>query len=547
MAKKAAGKKTVNQKMQVQAASYRNPLQEWLADAITEKQGNGVNVTGNNVLGYAPVWSCVNKIAGHIGYLPVHLYERERANPKKVRVYDEHVSYYAIAVEPNQFMTPQTLKESMASDALIYGNGRAWIQRDGNNMATGFIPLPANRTTTIIAQFDENGEVVRTGTIADVPRYPGNWEKWHVVSYGDGGKLYLRDENVLHIPGLTQNGITGYSIVDLARQTLSLGMTAEKAALNHFAKGARPSFFIEAPPGVLTKQGEAEQFLEDMKARHAGEDNEGAIGLLRGGMKASTIQVNARDSQQNEQRLFQRQEVALLFAVEQILGDDSSVSYRSLEEKNRAYITNCLNRWLSKWEQELARKTLTVTQRRSMRYYYRFDDWELTRGTMYERFQAYQIGRQAEILSSNECREWEDLEPRPGGDDYANPAINPQKTTNEPPPSSGDTTAKAIASRISHLVNIERKRVLHYAEKSANFVESVDRFYAGWKDRFAIAVKELGGDEMLANDWTESNQRGLIIASGNATKETLCEIIKKRTESWNESELIENIKELSHV
>ena len=235
--------------------------------------------------------------------------------------------------------------------------------------------------------------------------------------------------------------------------------------------------------------------------------------------------------------------------VDKIQGDDSSVSYRSLEEKNRAYITNCLNRWLSKWEQELARKTLTPTQRRSMRYYYRFDDWELTRGTMIDRFQAYQIGRQAEILSSNECREFEDLEPREGGDDYKNPAINPQTTGSESKAKPADTTAKAIASRIGHLVNVEKKRILQYSDKSGNFIDSVERFYNGWKDRFTVAIVELGGDVALGHEWATASESMLISVSGEATKETLKETITKHLETWNEreTELIANIKEIANA
>ena len=222
MAKTKVAKRPAKSKKvaDVNNATMRNPITDWLRDFITDgDKDSGVKVNGENVLGYAPVWSCVNKIAGHIGYLPVHLYERDREDSKKVRKYDEHVSYYAIASEPNPYMTSQTFKECIASDSLIYGNGRAWIQRDGRGQASSFIPLPAKQTTTILALFDANGELERVSTnMADIARYPGNWEKWHIVTYPDGAKLYIADENVLHIPGLTQSGLIGHSVVELAKQ-----------------------------------------------------------------------------------------------------------------------------------------------------------------------------------------------------------------------------------------------------------------------------------------------------------------------------------------
>lgn len=528
--------------VKIENAGYRDPIQEWLRDAITDKNSTGVSVNTRSLLGYAPAWSCVNKIAGHVGYLPVHLFERDVKNPKKITQLLNSIPYYAIASEPNAWMTAQTFKETITSDALIHGNGRAYIVFNGNNVASEFIPLPGDKTKTFLVKFSEDNQDME-GSTAESVAYQGGWEKWHVTTLSNGKKFYMPDYKVLHIPGLSYDGIQGYSVLELAKQSLGLGMTAERAALKHFSNGGKPSFFVKAPPGTLTKKEDAEEFISTFRKEHAGEDNEGKIGLLRGGTDIATVQQTARDSQQNEQRLFQRQETALLFAVEQILGDDSSVSYRSLEEKNRAYITNCLNRWLNKWEQELARKTLTVAQRRSMRYYYRFDDWELTRGTMAERFQAYQIARQAEILNSNECREYEELEPREGGDSYANPAINPT-----PSPSAPSNAARsAIANRVRHIVGVEKKRLLAISEHPERFIESVAKFYKSWKDTIENVVKETGGDCSLAENWADSSRERIIEASGKATKENLKSAIEAELATWQVriEELIDSIKEVA--
>lgn len=528
-------------------ATLRDPIQDWLRDALVDKEADtGVKVNGRTVLGYAPVWSCVNKIAGHVGYLPVKFYERSAANPKDVREVTNTVPYYAIAVEPNAYMTAQTFKETLTSDAILHGNGRAYIVRDGNGQASEFIPLPPESVATFLVKFDERNQPMEGGAIEAVA-YRGGWEKWHAITLKDGSKYYAPDANVLHIPGLGYDGLQGYSVVDLAKQSLGLGMAAERAALKHFSKGARPSFLLKAPPGVFTKAEDAKEFLHTFREQHEGMENEGKVGLLRNGIDVATLQQTARDSQQNEQRLFQRQEVALLFAVEQILGDDSSVSYRSLEEKNRAYITNCLNRWLTKWEQELYRKTLTVTQRRAMRYYYRFDDWELTRGTMFDRFQAYQLARQAEILSANECREMEDLEPREGGDDYANPAINPQTAKAEPATDPDKAAKKAIASRIEHIAGVETKRLVALAESPGRFIDAVEKFYAGWRKQMGTVVTELGADDGLAEEWVVASMGRMMEASSIAKPDNLKAIVQGEVAAWRPrvEKLIDSIQEVA--
>lgn len=551
MAKRSANRT----KTEVKNATYGNPIQDWLRDVLADRESKndtGVTVNGKTALGYPPVWSCINKIAGHVGYLPIHLYERSARDTKQTQMLLGNISYYAIACEPNAFMTPSTFKETITGDAILHGNGRAYIVRDGNNVASEFLPLPPDKTSTFMVKFTSESEF-KEGGMAEVTADPGGWEKWHVTRLTDGSKFYFPDFKVLHIAGMGYDGVQGYSVLELAKTSIGLGLAGEKAAAKNFKTGARPSFMLKAPNGVLTKESDAREFLKQFREEHEGVDNEGKIGLLRGGIELETVQHTAQESQWNEQRLFQRQEMALLFAVEQILGDDSSVSYRSLEEKNRAYITNCLNRWLNKWEQELFRKTLTTSQRRSMRFYYRFDDWELTRGTMSERFQAYQIARQAEILSANECREFEDLEPRSGGDSYANPAINPQ-TPSGPVSTGQDATQKqntsaraAIESHVSHIVGVEKKRILGYAENASRFVTLIDRFYSGWGDRIEKMVCELGGDKSLAIEWVEESKAMLIEASGRATKETIVAEISRTLEAWGkrEKQLIDSIFEVT--
>ena len=44
---------------------------------------------------------------------------------------------------------------------------------------------------------------------------------------------------------------------------------------------------------------------------------------------------------------------------------------------------------------------------------------------MKSRFEAYASGISSEILNPNECREWEDLNPYPGGDKYMNRNTKP--------------------------------------------------------------------------------------------------------------------------
>lgn len=526
----------------VQNSSYRNPIQDWLADAITEKT-NGVKVTSATALGYAPVWACLNKIAGHVGYLPLTLYKRSTTDP---RARDEDATHPAFKVldTPNDYMTGQTFRETLTYHAL-FGNGRAMIVRDGRGNASELIPLPPNQTSTVLVKPLEKepkpgntGDAARDGTNA--------WEKYHVVKFDTGAPLIIHDKDVLHIPGLSYDGITGFDVIELAKQSLGLGMSAEKASVQHFNNGARPSFMLKAPPGVLKKKEDAEEFIKHFNQRHSGTANDGRVGLLRDGIDIAMTQQTPRDSEWIEQRKFQRQEVALWFAVERILGDNTTVSYNSLEETNRAYVVNCLTRWLCKWEMECYSKLLTNQQKATRSHFFKFITAALLRGTTKDRFEVYSQGRQMEVLSANDVRVLEDMNPIEGGDEYKNPAINPTVTADastddakqtDPAPKT-DKAANALRSvveaRMTDLIKVEVQRIRQAAEKPKKFLDWMETFYSTdeFGGRIAKVWKECNALGMDATEYIGKSKAIILDVSGKVDSDGFAEAISQATDNW---------------
>src|SRR4030095_11395542 len=120
-----------------------------------------------------------------------------------------------------------------------------------------------------------------------------------------------RHENVLHIKGLGFDGITGYSVASLARNSLGLGIAAEKHGSSVFKNRAIPSIILETEGRV--NKADAMQILQDWDAWHMGSANSGRTGMLHSGIKAKTLGMNSDDAQWLETRKFQRVEVASWF------------------------------------------------------------------------------------------------------------------------------------------------------------------------------------------------------------------------------------------
>ena len=103
-------------------SGLRSPGQ-WLLDTFTMKSDAGVSVTGNTSAGYAPVWYAVNKIAGHVGQLPLNLHRSlERGSVKDTR----NPVYRLMKTRPNRYQTAIQFKETMTAHALLWGNAPAF-------------------------------------------------------------------------------------------------------------------------------------------------------------------------------------------------------------------------------------------------------------------------------------------------------------------------------------------------------------------------------------------------------------------------------------
>ena len=488
-------------------------LVDWMRGGV--ESDSGVAVNGSTALQFAPLWNAVSKIAGHVGQLPLTLYQRkdERSREKA----KQHPGYRLMKRSPNEVMGATTFRETLQLHALLWGNGRAAIVRNNRNDADQLIPLdPATWHTVLV-----------------------DGEKWHYTNSdptADSGNRRIRDDDVLHVAGLGYDGICGYSVISMARNSLGLGLAAEKASSKHFKNNAVPSIVLEAPVGAFRDESDAKDFLNAWNSYHVGVDNSSKAGLLREGIKANALAMSGRDSQWIEQRLFQRQEAALWMCIESILGDDSSVSYNSLEAKNQAYLSSCLAKWLKKWEEESERKLLTDTQQRMESHFFKFNTAALLRGTTKERYEVYQIARMIGVMSANDVRELEDMNPVDDGDSYDNPAITTtepaadQPETEDEPPQ--DRLRTVVQLRIAEVVAVEIKRVRTAAASTKNFVEWLDSFYGSFAGRLESVYQTCGGGSHLAAEHAAESKLRLLQVAGDSTHDTLSDNVEAELQTW---------------
>lgn len=396
----------------------KNPA-NWLVDWIRGGESDaGIPLDGKTILKYAPVWYAVNRICGNVAQLPLLL--KEQVSDRETRRAVKHPVWKLLKQRPNALMTPATFKELLQYHALVFGNGRALIVRNNRRVPIGLIPMLPDRTVTVLD--DAN-------------------EKWHVTKpSGVGEARRFRDADVLHIAGLGFDGLEGYPLHEFANNSLGLGLATEKHGNRFFKHNAMIGVILEVPEGKLTDQTEAESFLKKFKSLHEGADNAFRVAMLRDGITAKTLSQTGQDAQWIDQRKFQRQEVALWFLLESILGDDASVSYNSLEQKQLAFLVNCLNTWLVKWQEQCDLKLLTDAEREGERFFSEFNTGALLRSDTNTTYTNLTLAVRGMIMTPNEARQILDLPPADGGDELQNPAITVKQPTDQTTTTAGANT-----------------------------------------------------------------------------------------------------------
>lgn len=380
---------------------------------------SGETVNSTTMLRNSAVWAAYDIISTSVAKLPASVHRR--LDPQGAEVDSMHKAHNVLHRRPNDYMTPFHLKQVLQGHAIQYGNGFGWIIRDGGAAPTEIIPLMPNDTW-----LDWVGD-----------------ELWCNTSIRGVRKLipYI---DVLHIRGTTSNGLVGYMISAIGSDTIGLGMALKKFSNRFFKNGARPSVTLEHP-GHLSDTA-AIRLRKSFEEMYGGADNAGRAALLEEGMKANFLTMSPEDSQALDSMQWNVNDVARLFRCPpHKVGDLTHATFSNIAEANRDFLVDCLDPWLTVWEQESEAKLLTENEKRTDSHFVKFNTGKLLRMDVKTRYETYEIGIRSGILAPNEGRDLEDMNPYEGGDTFQQTLNNaPVGGGNEP---NGQTTDNDDSSR----------------------------------------------------------------------------------------------------
>jgi HK97 family phage portal protein len=227
-----------------------------------------------------------------------------------------------------------------------------------------------------------------------------------------GGTTTYAQDAILVVRGMSDDGVNGMSMVELARDAIGLARACEIHGATFFGNGARPGVILTTDQ-VLSPEA-AESTRNQWERVHGGGPQRAhRAAVLQGGLKVNELGGNNQESQFLEARRFQVEEICRIYGVPpHLVGDLSRSSFSNIEQQSLDFLTNGLTPWLRRIESAITRDLLEGDDE----YFAEFDTRGVLRADAAGRAAFYQSLWNMGVASVNELRSWENLNPVDGGD-----------------------------------------------------------------------------------------------------------------------------------
>lgn len=362
------------------------------AEIVRVLRGGDGPVTTSSALQIATVFTCARVLSESVMMLPLEI--RQRQADGGSRRATEHAAFALLHDLPNPEMTAAEVRQTAMGHLAQWGN--AYLQKipDGAGRWVELWPLRPDR---MAVDRGPDGQLIY--------QYRNSANKL----------LVFKSWEIMHIRGLSPDGLIGYSPIGMARRTFDTQARMDQYQDSFYANGARPGMVLKHP-GKLSDKAYS-RLLESWEDRHQGAINANKLAILEEGMAAEDIGIPQSDAQFLESKKFSRAEICALFRVPAHMANDmDSATFASLEQVSLEFVIYSLTPWLVLWEQAISRDLLTPADRRT--YYAKHKLQSLLRGDNASRSAFYSTGLQWGYFSINDVRELEDLNPVKGGDTY---------------------------------------------------------------------------------------------------------------------------------
>ncbi len=345
---------------------------------------SGATVNVKTAMKNPTVLRSVSLISYSIGMLPLHL--KDRAT-KEVA---DHPLSRLLHRKPNGWQTAMEFRVLLQQRALTDGSAYAVKVRSGNRIIQ-LVPVSGVRA-----------------------EQKNDWSVEYILRRQDGKEVRYPQGEIFHLRNpLSEDGVTGISMVKQAAEAIGLALQGERAAARLFSKGMIVGGFLKHPGKLST---EAYGRLAESMAEGEGADNAHKWKILEEDMDMTPFPAGGREAQGLEQRKHQVEEIGgRVFGIPRPLLNIDDTSWGSgIDVLGQLFVRYGLNPWFEAWEQAISRDLLSDAE--AEKYEAKFNAGGLLRGSMKDQAEFFAKGLGAgghtPWLHPDEPRDWLDLPKR---------------------------------------------------------------------------------------------------------------------------------------
>lgn len=521
--------------------------------------GESVNV--ETAMGYSAAYACTRLLSTSGSGLPLNLRQpRQGGGNEQAR---QHPLFRVLHRKPNHRMSSMAFRLYGFHQQINWGDFYAEISRNQFDQIDGLYPIHHSRVN-----YEEQGD----GSIA------------YSVSNSMGKPTLLVNDRqpgvpneMLHIPSIIprKDGIGGVGVIANARNAIGHGLAADRHGAVVFKNGCRPLLAITHKRKRDLKEDEKNVLRQDWLDWQGGPENMGKPALLGHDMEITPFSWNMKDSQYLETRKFQIEEIARWYGVPpHMIGHLERSTFNNIEMQSLEYVTYSLMPWLKMWEEQLELHLLTEAEL-DAGLEIKHNVNGLLRGDHKSRGEFYQLLWNLGVLSINEIRALEDMNPiGPEGDKHfvpMNMTTAEKAGTEDASASQAGSSARAasadpearqaavgvLSDVLKRMWTKEANAAKRAAKNATTFLEWLDSFYTSHQ---ATLLEALGPYNRLAiplglaivypSDLASESQQRLEEICGAASAENLAAAVALEVDAWASDrleELLEPFKEESHA
>lgn len=527
-------------------SSGYNPITSWLSgdDWIGRRTIAGRAVSSDNALKVSAVMACVKVLSETLAIMPLKVY---RKRPGGGRVEAENLPLFnIIGKNPNPWMTSFEWVELIMNHLTTRGNHYSLKVPGEYGAVTWLYPMHPDKVT--MKRDRQTGDYF-----------------YDVINDNGGHDIYTLDE-VLHIRGMTAgDGMVGLNPIAYMRETIGLDMGAEEYGASFFGNAGIPKVVLETDQKL--SQQDRNELAKHWDEKYSGRGNANKTAALGLGLKVKVLSIPPEDSQFLETRKATKREIASIYRVPlHLVGDLERSTNNNIEHQSLEFLMYTMLPWIRRVETAIDSSVLSMV---GSRYFCKFNVEGLLRGDNTSRIAWYRGMREMGVLSADEIRTSEDMEPigedgggekrffnaayvelsKAGDPDLGKPDVPGSPSPDNRTPDQQNSEAKSkirllILAEIGKLIRWEISETNKLSNSAKDFSGKLESFHADHAKRMSekltplCELMDLMGDESLGKiesvvkcHFTESLNLTLKAAECSADK--LAESVTAMTEKWD--------------